>query len=238
MTQTETGYDVAHLDELEALPVDQEGLVWRPVRNRFGIESFGVNAYTAAEAGHRVVEEHTEQQNQHDELYYVARGHATFTLDGADVDAPEGTFVFVRPGTRRGAVAQEAGTTVLAMGGKRGEPFRVSGWEFTFAGFAYLRAGDAEKGRAAMEAGVERYHDAWQAQYNMACFESLTGNRDRALEHLRRAVELDPQAAEIAHTDSDFDPLRDDPDFLDAIGSTPSARPVGADGSADEARES
>ena len=33
---------------------------WRPIRRRFGIRAFGVNAYTAAEAGDQVVEEHTE----------------------------------------------------------------------------------------------------------------------------------------------------------------------------------
>ena len=211
------GWDSAHIDELEALPVDEEGLVWRPVRRRFGIEAFGVNAYTAAKDGDRVVEEHTEQTNGHDELYFVARGRATFTLDGEELDAPSGTFVFVRPGTRRGAVAREAGTTIVAMGGKRGEPFTVSGWEYSFAAFAYLRAGDRERGLGLLHERLGEHPDDWEAHYNLACFRALGGERDSALEHLRRAVALDAQARELARTDSDFDSLRDDPEFVSAI---------------------
>ena len=62
-----SGYELRHLDDLERLPVDDEGLVWRPVRRRFGISAFGTNAYTAEKAGDRVVEEHHEQDG-HEEL--------------------------------------------------------------------------------------------------------------------------------------------------------------------------
>src|SRR3954464_4005175 len=85
-------WQVARIDELEALPVDQEGLVWRPVRRRFGIQAFGANAYTAAKAGDRVVEEHTETTNGHEELYFVAEGSAHFTVDGDEFDAAAGPF--------------------------------------------------------------------------------------------------------------------------------------------------
>ena len=43
-------YEVAHIDELDAFPVDDEGLTWRPIRRRFGISAFGTNAYTAERA--------------------------------------------------------------------------------------------------------------------------------------------------------------------------------------------
>jgi hypothetical protein len=39
-----SGYEIAHVDELERLPVDEDGLVWRPIRRRFGITAFGTNA--------------------------------------------------------------------------------------------------------------------------------------------------------------------------------------------------
>ena len=55
--------------------------------------------------------------------------------------------------------------------------------------------------------------EAWQGHYNAACLEALTKNRDAAIEHLRRAIELDPQAKDYAAKDSDFDWLRDDPEF-------------------------
>lgn len=205
-------YEVAHLDDLERFPVDEEGLVWRPVRRRLGIQAFGTNAYTAEKAGDRVVEEHSEQGG-HQELYFVVSGRATFKLDGEEHDVPAGTFVFCRPGTRRGAVAAEPGTTVLAMGAKPEVPHEVSGWEGLFVAFGHLRNGDEAKGREAMEAAVAERPDEWQGHFNAACFESLTGNKDSAIAYLRRAIELDPQAREAAQKDEDFDAIRDDPEF-------------------------
>ena len=55
--------------------------------------------------------------------------------------------------------------------------------------------------------------DEWQGHYNAACLEALMKNRDATLEHLRRAIELDPQAKEFAAKDTDFDWLRDDSEF-------------------------
>jgi quercetin dioxygenase-like cupin family protein len=207
-----SAYEVARLDELERFPVDDEGLVWRPVRRRLGIEAFGCNAYTAENAGDRVVEEHSEQDG-HEELYFVARGRATFTLDGEEHDARAGTFVFCRPGTRRGAVAAEAGTAVVAFGAKPGVPHEISKWEQIFVAFGHLRNGDEAKGREAIAAAVAEHPNEWQGHYNAACFEAQTGNREPAIASLRRAVELDPKALEYAAKDTDFDWLRDDPEF-------------------------
>ncbi len=97
-------YEVAHLDELESLPVNNGEFTWRPVRRRFGISAFGTNAYTG-DRGKRVIEEHHERDG-HEEMYVVLRGRATFALGDDEVDAPAGTLVFVQPGTRRGAVGE------------------------------------------------------------------------------------------------------------------------------------
>jgi mannose-6-phosphate isomerase-like protein (cupin superfamily) len=212
-----TAFEVAQLDELEALPVDDEGLTWRPIRRRFDIRAFGTNAYTAERAGQRVVEEHTEATNGHEELYIVLRGRATFTLDGDELDAPAGTLVFARPGTRRGAVAAEPGTTIVALGGKRGEAFRVSAWETVFAAYGYRRLGDVDRGRTLLQEAVEAEPDAWQGQYHLACFAALDGNPDAAVSHLARAVEMDPTAAQWAADDEDFDALREDPRFGELV---------------------
>ena len=112
------GFGIARIDELEAYDVAEGGLTWRPVRRHFDIRAFGVNAYTAERAGQRVVEEHREESG-HEELYVVLTGRATFKLDGEEHDAPAGTLVHCLPGTLRGAVAAEPGTTVLGIGASR-----------------------------------------------------------------------------------------------------------------------
>src|SRR5438105_12532821 len=100
------GYTVTKLGEIPKRDT------WIPVRDHLGIGAFGVNAYRAEEAGGRVISPHTELMAKHEELYLVVEGHATFTVDGEEVDAPAGTLVFVAdPATHRGAVARDEGTT-------------------------------------------------------------------------------------------------------------------------------
>ena len=196
---SEKAYEVAHLDELDRFPIDEEGLLWRPVRRRLGVTAFGTNAYTAEKGGERVVEEHFEKDG-HEELYFVASG-------------PAGTFVHAEPGTKRGAVATEPNTTVLAIGAKPGVPHEISKWEEIFVVFGHYRSGDEAKARKQMAAVLAEHPNEWQGHYNAACLEALTKNRDATLGHLRRAIELDPQAKEYAAKDTDFDWLRDDPEF-------------------------
>ena len=216
---SERTYGVASIDDLDRYPIaNQEGLTWRPVRRRFDIQAFGVNAYTAEEAGQRVVEEHREADG-HEELYVVLTGRATFTLDGDEHDAPAGTLVHCPPGTLRGAIAAEPGTTVLGIGAKPGEVFKPSGWEWSFAAFSHLDRGDADSAREELEAGLSAYPDAWQGQYNYACFEMRMGNTEAALDRLERAAEIDPAVvAKYAPQDEDFAPVFDDPRFLAITG--------------------
>ena len=49
--------------------------------------------------------------------------------------------------------------------------------------------------------------------YNLACAQARAGRTDVALDHLRRAVELDPRFAEYGQTDDDLASIRDDPTF-------------------------
>src|SRR5712691_6369614 len=100
-----TGYVIAHVDEIEE--ANDGRCPWRPVRHHFGITAFGVNAWTARDAGDRIINEHDESDESHEELYLVLRGRAVFELDGDRVGAPAGTLVFARPGVKRTAVADE-----------------------------------------------------------------------------------------------------------------------------------
>jgi len=210
---SESGYEVARIDELEMLPVNGGEFVWRPVRRRFGISAFGSNAYSADQAGQRVIEEHFERDG-HEEMYVVLRGRATFTLGDDELDAEAGTIVFVRPGTRRGAIATEDGTFVLAVGAKPGVVFEPSPWEQVFAGYTYAELGDLERGRAETLSAIERNPDAWQGYYNLACLEARFGDPEAAIAQLKRSVEMDAEATRAAAAnDSDFDSIRERPDY-------------------------
>jgi hypothetical protein len=218
---TERPYETVRLDDLDRIPVGEHGLHWRPVRRRLGIEAFGVNAYTADEAGQEVVEHHDETGSgagKHEELYFVARGHATFTLDGDKIDAPSGTFVFVRDrAVKRGAHAEEPGTTVLALGGKPGEAFRVSPWEYYFAAIPFFRDKDYARGIAVVREGLDRYPGNPSVLYTLACLESLNGDAESALIHLSEAAAAEPRVAKWAESDTDLDPIRDDSRFQSAV---------------------
>jgi mannose-6-phosphate isomerase-like protein (cupin superfamily) len=208
-----SGYQIAHVDELDVMPVNGGEFVWRPVRRRFGISAFGSNAYSAEKAGQRVLEEHSEPDG-HEEMYVVLRGRATFTLDEEEVDAPSGTLVFVRPGTRRGAVAAEEHTFILAVGAKPGVVFEPSAWEDVFAAYSYAEQGDVDRGRELIEEAIRRHPDAWQGYYNAACIEARFGDADAAIQHLKRSVELEPETTKkTAAGDKDFDSIRKRADY-------------------------
>ena len=54
--------------------------------------------------------------------------------------------------------------------------------------------------------------------YNAACFEALAGETDAALDHLRRAVELDRrEVRRYAPEDTDLDSIRDDPRYAELL---------------------
>ncbi|HZB23616.1 MAG TPA: hypothetical protein VE444_07195 [Gaiellaceae bacterium] len=217
-----SAYEVRKLDEFEKVPVEGAGVDWRPVRRTLGIRAFGINAYTADEAGRHVVEEHSEAQLQHEEVYVVVTGSARFTLDDEEIDAHAGTLVYVRdPHTKRAAVALEPGTTVLAVGGKAGAAYEPSAWEWSFAAAPSRERGDYAAALAIVRSGLEETGNP-VLNYHVAYFEALSGNRDAALEHLRKAVDHDERAREWARKDDDFASLRDDPEFL-AITGQPSA---------------
>jgi quercetin dioxygenase-like cupin family protein len=119
------------LDAIEELPVVGGTLRWKPVRRTLGIQAFGTNAYVG-DAGQDVIEDHTEGDGT-EEMYVVVRGHARFTVDGEDLDAPAGTIVFLPVAeARRKAVAVQDGTTVLAVGGIPGRGHEISEWEERF----------------------------------------------------------------------------------------------------------
>ena len=204
---------MVHVDELDN--VHAAGVNWRPIRRALGITAFGINAYTA-ERGEQLIEEHDETgggAGGHEELYIVLNGRAAFTVDGDQIDAQAGTLIFVPDApSRRSAVAQVDGTTVIVVGGNRGA-LTPSPWEHFFAALPAAEAGDPASAYEIAAAGLTDHPDHPSLHYNLACYASQAGDTDRALEHLNRAVEQDPRTRSWAATDSDLDPIRSDPRY-------------------------
>ncbi|HEY2435847.1 MAG TPA: hypothetical protein VGH93_01605 [Solirubrobacteraceae bacterium] len=213
-----TRYEVAHLDEIDE--ISDGRCPSRPVRLHFGIASFGVNAWTGREVGDRIINEHDEAEvgDGQEELYLVQRGRARFELDGEPIEAPADTFVFVRPGVKRTAFAEEPGTTIIALGGTPGKAYEPSGFEIWAPLGPLYEAGEyaeaADRGRELIKAHPE-YPGLL---YNVACCESLAGRTGDAIEHLRLAIERADHFRSLAADDSDFDPTRDDPAFKELVG--------------------
>jgi tetratricopeptide (TPR) repeat protein len=203
-----TGYTLARLDEIEEITDGR--CPWRPVRHHFGITSFGVNTWTAGNAGERIINEHDEA-DENEELYLVYRGRARFEFDGEKVDAPEGTFVFARPGLKRTAFAEEPGTTILALGGTPGQAYEPDGWElWAPIGPLYQEGRYAEAADMARDL-VEANPQYPALLYNLACCESLAGRKEDAVRHLRSAIERSGQLRQLAVKDTDIAAIRDDP---------------------------
>jgi tetratricopeptide (TPR) repeat protein len=204
-------YEVLKIDELDRIPVSGADVMWRPVRRRLGITAFGINAYTG-EPGENVVEKHDEERLGHEELYVVISGRARFELDGESVDAPAGTLVFLsEPGVERRAVAEEPGTTVLAIGGKPGL-HETSAWEYFFAAYSHAERGDFDRAVADIQEGLAEKPDSPPLHYHLACIESRAGRLDDARLHLDQALELDPGLRKWAAEDEDLAPLRSPPE--------------------------
>ena len=209
-------YAIARLDEIDE--ISDGRCPWRPVRPHLGITAFGVGAWTGREAGDRLINEHDEADDEQEELYFVTQGRASFELDGERREAPTGTFVFVRPGVKRTAFAEEAGTTLIAVGavpGKAYEPHAYHLWapmKPLYDAGEYAEA--ADRGREAIEAAQPQSADVL---YNLACCESLAGRTDDALLHLRRSIELADPFRAYAKGDSDFDAIRDEAGFKELV---------------------
>ena len=212
------GYEVLRLDDLDRVDYREANATLRPLRLRLGFTAFGANAWTADEAGERLIPPH-EEQSGHEELYVVVRGRATFTVGEETIDAPAGSLLHVQAETFRTAAAAEPATMVLAIGGKEGEVFHGGGWENVHVAFAKLDAGDAEAGRAIMRGQIGEGERAWGGHYNLACYEAIAGNKDAAFDELRTAIELNrDMVMQWLPRDSDLDSLRDDPRFAELAG--------------------
>ena len=196
-----SGYAVAQVDGIDE--ISDGRCPWRPVGFHFGITSFGVNAFTAHQAGDRLINEHDESQ-EHDlqeELYLVQRGCATSSSTASGWTHPRAHSSSFAPPL--------SGQRSLRSRGRRssrsavsGEGVRVQGRRHSMPLNHLYESGEyaeaADQGRELIEAHPE----CAGPLYNLACCESLAGRTDDAIKHsgsrlnaTNRSVRLLPRTA-------------------------------------------
>lgn len=72
-----------------------------------------------------------------------------------------------------------------------------------------------------LDEAIETLRDGVQASprqpvlhYNLACYLSLAGHVQPAIEHLTKAIAIDRRFRDLTQVEPDFDPIRSDPRFL------------------------
>jgi hypothetical protein len=130
-----SGWIALPLEKIPRVPNRDPGPAWYPLQHLFGLSAFGANAFVSGDAGETLVEEHTEDASDQEELYLVLRGRARFTIAGESTEAAAITVIAVRdPSLTRSAVALEPGTALLAIGGVPSDEFRSTWLDQHFSG--------------------------------------------------------------------------------------------------------
>jgi hypothetical protein len=219
MATTQTSYGVVSLGDHLAEADDDKGYI--RLRRDLDVGAFGVSASFQKKAGEALINEHDEAgpgSDRHEELYVVLQGSATFTVDGEEVEAPQGTAVFVRdPDSKRGAVATADDTIVLAVGGPRGAAYRLGPMQLAEGFFDKYNANDYAGALETLNPGFEAYPGNALLLYNVACMSALVGDREKALTALAESVAKWEPYKELARGDDDFESLRDDPKFVELV---------------------
>src|SRR5260221_392384 len=86
-------------------------------------------------------------------------------------------------------------------------------WDALRSATAHYAPGRYADGVALLAAAHERFGDDPVLLYDLACFECLDGRTGDALDHVKRAIELDPGVRAAIAVDSDFAALAASPEF-------------------------
>jgi quercetin dioxygenase-like cupin family protein len=218
LVDDEGSFRVLSLFEGAQVPIHDGEVQWVPLRRRLGIRAFGTNVYRVPQAGSPVIEDHVESPGQ-EEMYIVLSGRVRFVIDEEELIAPAGTAVFVQqPDVRRRGEALEDETTVLAVGGWPGKPYHSLPWEPIYLAQGAMRDGDWAAAAATLESEAGEHRDTAILQFRLACCHARLGERELALEELRRAVEINPGMRERAVEEEHLASLRELEGWAAAIG--------------------
>jgi tetratricopeptide (TPR) repeat protein len=80
-----------------------------------------------------------------------------------------------------------------------------------------LNTGNYEDARDVFESLLRTNSSVDYAHYGLAVLNSITGQAEECLDHLHRAIDLNPQNRIQARSDSDFNDMADDPRFTELL---------------------
>jgi tetratricopeptide (TPR) repeat protein len=80
-------------------------------------------------------------------------------------------------------------------------------------GWCHKRTGRLDLAIADLERAEEVSPEEAIVHYNLACYWSLAGKKQRALAYLTRAIAIDSNYRDRIVDERDFDPIRSDPEF-------------------------
>ena len=124
------------------------------------------------------------------------------------------------PGTRllEGEALRALGRWEEALGPLRAvtedDPARLEAW--LGLGWCLKRLGRLDAAIAELERGLAATPRQPILHYNLACYLSLDGSVQAAIEHLTRAIAIDGRFRDLTEVEPDFDPIRADPRFVAA----------------------
>jgi tetratricopeptide (TPR) repeat protein len=218
--QDQNGARVVRVSKADAIAV--AGGHYQPIRRQLDVRGFGINAYFASSAGDQLIEPHDETgsgSGGHAELYLVLSGRARFVVGTSEIDAPEGTIVYLPdPETRRGAHAVVDGTSAVVVGCPADRELPISPFEFWFVAEAPYKEGDYDRAIEIVTEGLEHWPEHATMLYQLSCYHALAGRSEEAIGYFEHAVARSPDLAELAGGDSDLDSIRDDPRFKELVG--------------------
>jgi tetratricopeptide (TPR) repeat protein len=103
--------------------------------------------------------------------------------------------------------------TRATAGGRRDG--RVEAW--MGLGWCWKRLGQLDTAIASIRQGLAAFPDQPILHYNLACYHSLAGEVQAAIDHLTKAIEIDGRFRDLTGAERDFDAIRTDPRFVAAV---------------------
>jgi tetratricopeptide (TPR) repeat protein len=145
---------------------------------------------------------------------YLELGLPQHALDALDRMTDPGTFKGARlwlmgealRSQERFAEAAEVLEQAIELSPSKIEVYLGLGW-------CYKRTNRLSEAIRALERARDADPDQAIVHYNLACYHSLASHKHDAIECLSRALILVPNYRDMISAESDFDPIRNDPDF-------------------------